>query len=75
LLFLWRVVGTESPDESVLPGSCQKTSLLRAGWLLTGVFDLHRGPPNLKVSDQASRQYAISFNQGRSFAGRADLIG
>jgi hypothetical protein len=75
LLILRRVVGVESPVESVLPGPRQKTSSLRPSWPQVGSFDLHRGAPNLNVRDQASRQYAILFGHpGRSFAGRADLI-
>jgi hypothetical protein len=72
---LRRVVGAESPIESVLPGPCQKASSLRPSWPQVGWLDLHRGAPNLNVGDQASRQYAILFGRpGRSFAGRADLI-
>jgi hypothetical protein len=75
LLILRRVVDAESPIESVLPGPRQKTSLLRPSWPQVSLRDLHRGAPNLKVRDQASRQYAILFvRPGRSFAGRADLI-
>jgi len=47
----------------------------QASWPQVGWLDLHRGAPNLKVADQASRQYAILFvRPGRSLAGRADLI-
>jgi hypothetical protein len=75
LLILRRVVGAQSPVESVLPGPRQNTSLLRPSWPQVGSFDLHRGSPNLKVCDQVSRQYPILFGcPGRSFAGRADLI-
>jgi hypothetical protein len=50
LLILWRVVGAQSPVESVLPGPRQNTSLLRPSWPQVGSFDLHRGTPNLKVT-------------------------
>jgi len=75
LLILRRVVGAQSPVEPVLPCPRQNTSLLRPSWPQVGSFDLHRGAPNLKVGDQASRQYAILFvRPGCNFAGRADLI-
>jgi hypothetical protein len=75
LLILRRVASAESRVEPVLPCSGEKTSLLRPSWPQAGWLDLHRGAPNLKVGDQASRQYAILFvRPGHSFAGRADLI-
>ena len=52
-------MGAESPVESVLPGPCQETSLLRPGWPGVGWLDLRRGTPNLDVGDQASLQDAI----------------
>ncbi len=68
-------MGAESPVESVLPGPCQKTSLLRPSCPQVSSLDLHRGAPDLQVRDQASRQYAILFGHpGRSFARRAELI-
>ena len=42
-------MGAESPVESVLPGPCQKTSLLRPSWPQVSSLDLHRGAPDLQV--------------------------